>query len=76
MEELGGVDSLIKLLDHTDKDGSLFSSENIQLQALTALENIMRTVAIKEDVIDLLVALASDTTNEETSKKAFDMLRD
>ena len=76
VEELGGVDSLIKLMDHTDQGSSLFSSENIQLQALTALENIMRTVEIKEDVKDLLVSLANDTKNDKISKKAFDMLQE
>ena len=58
----------------------LFSSENDadnQIQALSALENIIRSesVEIKAEVKDVIASLAN-TENEEISEKAFDLLQD
>ena len=72
VEEIVANDGVIAI-------SSLFNNGNdsyTQLDALTALENIMRTMKIKEDVKEVLVSLANNTDNEEISEKAFDLLQD
>ena len=57
---------------------SLLSSENgpnTQIMALCALENIIRTVEIKE-AKDVIISIANNTDNEEMSEKAFDIWND
>ena len=55
---------------------SLISSQNkskTQTQALTALNNIIRTVEIKEDIKELIISIANNKDNEEMSEIALDM---
>jgi len=64
-----GVASICSLL--TNKNDT-----DTKISALTALNNIIRTVEIKEDIKELILSIANKTDNEAMSEIAFELLND